>query len=128
MRFGQFINSKVFGQAQETKAASYLRAQGLKLLCKNYRSRYGEIDLIMVDSHTLVFVEVRYRRSENFGSAIESVTANKQKKIRLTAEHYLQAQPRLQHSNCRFDVIGLSNKYVEDKAETHIDWIKNAFC
>ncbi len=93
VHFGRLINSQVFGNAQESKAARYLRSQGLKLLCRDYRSRYGEIDLIMTDSNTLVFGEVRYRRSEYFGGALNSVTSIKQKKIRLIAAHYLQAHP-----------------------------------
>ena len=115
MHFGRFINSQVFGNAQESKAALYLYSQGLKLLFKNYRSRHGEIDLIMSDSNTLVFVEVRYRRI-------------KQKKIRLTAAHYLQAHPQLQCS-CRFDVIGLTHATTTaaNAAELRFDWIKNAF-
>lgn len=129
MHFGRFINSQVFGNAQESKAARYLASQGLKLICRNFSSRHGEIDLIMVDSNTLVFVEVRYRRSEKFGGAIESVTAAKQKKIRLTAAHYLQSHPRLQASNCRFDVIGLTHapRAAADRAGLRFDWIKNAF-
>tara|TARA_B110000444_G_C18829382_1_gene592263 strand:- start:1029 stop:1421 length:393 start_codon:yes stop_codon:yes gene_type:complete len=129
MHLGRFINSQAFGKAQESQAARYLRSQGLKLYCRNYRSRHGEIDLIMSDSNTLVFVEVRYRRSEKFGGAIESVTPIKQKKIRLTAAHYLQSHPRLQHSNCRFDVIGLTHEsaLAANTAELRFDWIKNAF-
>lgn len=129
MHFGRFINSRVFGSALESKANRFLRSQGLKLLCRNYRSRYGEIDLIMVDSCTLVFVEVRYRRNEKFGGAIDSVTATKQKKIRLTATHFLQSHPRLRFSNCRFDVVGLAKTKASTDpiAGLHIDWIKNAF-
>lgn len=129
MQFTRLINSQAFGNAAESKAARYLRSFGLRLLCKNYRSRYGEIDLIMADSNTLVFVEVRYRRSENFGGALSSVTAVKQKKIRLTAAHYLQAHPQLQSSNCRFDVIGLTHASTDatHTAELRFDWIKNAF-
>ena len=93
MHFGRLINSQVFGNAQEPEAARYFRSQGLELLCRDYRSRYGEIDLIMTDSNTLVFGEVRYRRSEYFGGALNSVTSIKQKKIRLIAAHYLQAHP-----------------------------------
>ena len=128
MHFGRLINSQVFGNAQESKAARYLRLQGLKLLCRNYRSRHGEIDLIMTDSNTLVFGEVRYRRSEYFGGALNSVTSIKQKKIRLTAAHYLQAHPQLQCS-CRFDVIGLTHATTTaaNAAELRFDWIKNAF-
>ncbi|GJM13106.1 MAG: UPF0102 protein [Pseudohongiella sp.] len=123
------INSLAFGHAQESKAARYLRAQGLKLLSRNYRSRYGEIDLIMRDSHVLVFVEVRYRRGELFGDAIDSVTASKQNKLRLAATHYLQSHPRLQHCACRFDVIGLSQPdgSTAAKLEVRFEWIKNAF-
>ena len=83
----------------------------------------------MAESNTLVFVEVRYRRSEQFGGAIESVTPAKQKKIRLTAAHYLQSHPRLQSSNCRFDVIGLTHASSDafHTTELRFDWIKNAF-
>lgn len=59
---GRSINSQVFDKAQEPKAARHLRSQSLKLLCRNYRSRHDEIDLIMTDSNTLVFVEVLYHR------------------------------------------------------------------
>ncbi len=115
MHFQRFITSQVFGKAQESKAARYLGSQGLRLLCRNYRSRHGEIDLIMSDSNTLVFVEVRYRRI-------------KQKKNRLTAAHYLQAHPQLQCS-CRFDVIGLTHTTITavHAAAPRFDWIKNAF-
>jgi len=128
MHFGRFINSQVFGNAQESEAARYLASQGLKLLCRNFSSRHGEIDLIMRDSNTLVFVEVRYRRSEHFGGALNSVTPTKQKKIRLTAALYLQAHPKLQCS-CRFDVIGLTHATTtaDLAAELRFDWIKNAF-
>ena len=127
--FGQFINSQSFGKAQESKAIRFLRSQGLRLICRNYQARYGEIDLIMADSNTLVFVEVRYRRNEHFGGALNSVTPVKQKKLRLTAAHYLQAHPELLHSNCRFDVIGLTHASAAAKhtGELRFDWIKNAF-
>lgn len=130
MRFGRLINSHLFGNALESEANRFLRSQGLKLLGRNYRSRYGEIDLIMVDAGTLVFIEVRYRRSQKFGGAIDSVTTAKQKKIRHTAAHYLQTHPQLQYSNCRFDVIGLSQRtsLADDNADLQFDWIKNAFC
>ena len=111
MHFGRLINSQVCGNAQESKAARYLRSQGLKLLCRNYRSLHGEIDLIMTNSNTLAFEEVRYRHSEYFGGALNSVTSIKQKKIRLTAAQYQQAHPQLQCS-CRFDVIDLAHTTI----------------
>lgn len=107
------------GQAAENFAAEYLKAKGLKLISTNYRSRFGEIDWIMQDGQSLVFIEVRLRKSKIFGGAEASITASKQHKIVTTAAYYLQ-----QHGDqaCRFDVI------LMDKEDArHIDWIKNAF-
>jgi putative endonuclease len=110
------MNNK--GQEAEAIAAKYLKAQGLKLITSNYRSRFGEIDLIMQNGESLVFIEVRLRKSKAFGGAEESITASKQHKIVITAEYYLQ-----QHGNqaCRFDAI------LMNKADAqNITWIKNA--
>ena len=81
------------GQAYETKACLYLQQRGLTLLQRNYRSRHGEIDLIMQEADSLVFVEVRYRRSNRFGSGAESVSYHKQARLIATAAHYLQPPP-----------------------------------
>lgn len=107
------------GSEAERIAAIYLQQKGLKLLERNYQSRYGEIDLVMQDGKTLVFVEVRLRTSSGFGGAAMSITPSKQQKIIRTAEQYLQ-----QHGShsCRFDVV-LMNKPSEDV----IEWIPNAF-
>ena len=107
------------GVAAEKIAADYLIKQGLSIVMQNYSCRFGEIDLIMRDGKTTVFVEVRLRSNDRFGGAAMSITKSKQAKLSLTAEHYLQ-----QHGNvaCRFDAI-LMNK--TDAA--HIEWIKNAF-
>ena len=85
---------------------------------RNYHSRYGEIDLIMQDKDTLVFVEVRYRKSDGHGGAIESIDRHKQSRIVNTAENYLQA-----HSwdgPCRFDIVAI-------QGETKPQWIIGAF-
>ena len=78
----------------------------------------GEIDLIMIDQQTLVFVEVRLRNNPNHGSGAESVTRSKIRKIVKTAEFYLMKYPIPGNLDCRFDVISMDNK---------IDWIQNAF-
>ena len=129
MRFNKLVNSVSFGKTQEANAARYLQSNGLKLLHRNYHCRYGEIDLIMYDSECLVFVEVRFRRQQKFGGAAASVTPSKQRKIRLTAAHFLQCHPRLMHKPCRFDVLGLSQGVAPDSApaKLQIDWIKSAF-
>lgn len=103
----------------EALAAEYLQQKGLKLLSRNYRCRFGEIDLIMQDGPTLVFVEVRMRSNRHFGSAAESITQTKQRKLMITAQHYLQ-----QHGekNSRFDAVIMSSLTSQD-----IQWLRDAF-
>jgi putative endonuclease len=84
----------------------------------NFRCRFGEIDLIMHDGATLVFVEVRLRSNQKFGGAAASVTSAKQGRITRAAQIYLQQQSR--EMACRFDVVLLDG-------ERNIEWIKNAF-
>lgn len=108
----------VRGDEAENKACRFLETQGLRKLERNYRCRYGELDLIMLDQDTLVIVEVRFRQSRRYGSAAESVTPAKQARIIAAAEHYLQ---RHNHDRpLRFDVVALSG-------DGAIDWIRQAF-
>ena len=87
------MSDLTLGQQAELWACQYLEQQGLALITKNYHCRRGEIDLIMRDEKALVFIEVRYRKSARFGSALESVNYKKQQKLIITAEHYiLQSQ------------------------------------
>ncbi len=106
------------GTDSEQRACSYLQTQGLVVVSRNYRCRYGEIDLIMREQHWLVIVEVRYRQSANFGSALESITAQKQSRIITTTQHYLAQHPHA--GPIRFDVVAMSG-------ENQIQWLKNAF-
>jgi putative endonuclease len=110
------------GKQAEQWALTYLQQQGLSLVTKNFHSRHGEIDLIMTDGNTLIFVEVRYRKSAKYGSALESVNHTKQSRIIHTAQTYLQQHPE-NHLECRFDVIAISpNNTINE-----ITWVKNAF-
>ena len=77
------------GAQAEQLAAQFLQCQGLKLVQRNYRCRYGEIDLILHDGNTLVFAEVRLRSRNDFGGAAASINAAKQAKLVRTAQHYL---------------------------------------
>lgn len=106
------------GLAAEELAATFLLNHGLKLIMRNYHCKFGEIDLIMKEGKTLVFVEVRLRTNHRFGSASASITPQKQQKLLLTAQHYLQ-----QHGDCpcRFDAILMNQANVQ-----HIEWIHNA--
>lgn len=114
-------SKRAAGDLHESKAAEYLQNQGLKLLDSNHHSRFGEIDLIMMDQKTLVFIEVRYRRNKSFGGAAISVTPAKQRKIALTASQYLQSKGK-SDVPCRFDIVA-----VTGQQELHTQWIKNAF-
>jgi putative endonuclease len=114
------------GRTAEDKALQFLRKQGLKLIHRNYHCRLGEIDLVMKDSNTLVFVEVRYRARQDYGGALESITASKQSKLRKTAEYFLQhaqSHPKGDEPACRFDIISMTGAINKPS----IDWLKNAF-
>lgn len=101
----------------------FLQSQGLALIERNYRCRSGEIDIIMHHRNELVFVEVRYRKSNAYGGAQESITPNKQRKIRSSAETFLQKHTDKGHGGCRFDVMAVSG----DALDYQFDWIRNAF-
>lgn len=106
------------GDKAEQQALDYLQHQGLQLIDKNYRCKHGEIDLVMMDGPTLVIVEVRFRQSNKYGGALESITWQKQSRIIKTTQHYI-----MNHSitgPIRFDVVAMSS-------ERAINWIKNAF-
>lgn len=109
------------GFKAEALAQDYLIKQGLKLKACNYKSRFGEIDLIMQDGVYLVFIEVRSRSSNLYGGAVASITFNKQMKIKKTASIYLAVNKLHEKYPARFDVISLQG--IPPK----IEWIKNAF-
>lgn len=111
------------GDAIERAACRHLEHHGLTLIERNYRSPFGEIDLVMRDRETIVFVEVRYRQHTRFGLPAETVDARKQARLRATAEHYLQRDSRVCNKPCRFDIVAV----IEDTAGEHLDWLQNAF-
>lgn len=118
------VTSTDKGQVTEQFAEDFLIKQGLTLVDKNYHCRQGEIDLIMLEGDTYVFVEVKYRKSMTFGGAISAISASKQKKIKHCVTFYLQ-QAGLNEYNtpCRIDVVALEGN-INQPAVT---WLKNAF-
>lgn len=109
------------GSEGEALAREYLQRHGLQFIAQNYRCRAGELDLIMRDGHTLVFVEVRLRTHTTFGTGAETVDRRKQRKLIAVASHYLghlADQPP-----CRFDVISITRT----RNHNSIEWIANAF-
>lgn len=115
--------SRELGKQAEDFAAKLLINKGLKLLEQNVNFRVGEIDLIMKDKKTLVFVEVRRRKMDRFGGALGSITAAKQKKLNRAALLYLQQHKLMDKVACRFDLVAVSDKNGQLQAK----WIKNIF-
>lgn len=114
-----FQNSNSSGVKYEQQALAFLQQQGLLLVCQNFYCRFGEIDLIMSDQDTLVFIEVRYRKNQDYGGATASVTYQKQQKLIKTAKHYLSQLNSEPY--CRFDVVAISEKTSTPQ------WIQDAF-
>ena len=111
------------GAHWEKAAESYLRKQGLRLLQRNFSSRFGEIDLIMEDGRILVFVEVKYRKGSQHGSGADAVTFHKQGRISRTAAWYLAKNPHRGECICRFDVISINPQ----QGDEGVNWIRSAF-
>lgn len=113
----------VFGHLGELLAAERLRREGYVILERNYRCSLGEIDLVAREENVLVFVEVRTRSSEGFGSPLESVDFAKQRKLRDVARHYLRER-RPYYQDVRFDVVGIVLKEGE---EAQVEIVPHAF-
>ena len=111
------------GANWEQLAERYLRRRGLSTVRRNYHCRLGELDLIMRDGATTVFVEVRYRRHQSYGGGLQSVTRHKQLKMARAASMFLAWQPALAAKPCRFDVLAISGSQAEPK----FNWVRDAF-
>ncbi len=113
-----------YGQFGENLAARHLAENGYRIVETNYKNRFGEIDLIAMDGETIVFVEVKSRRSGTFGTAGASVSKAKQRKISMTALGYLKSKNGIQQK-ARFDVVAINGS--DAHPEGRIKVIKNAF-
>lgn len=110
------------GAAGEAAAADFLSRQGYTILERNYRCPAGEVDLVALERGTLVFVEVKTRRRNDFGSPFEAVDARKQRRMERAAVHYISHR-RLHSRDARFDVIGVYWENDQPRCEI----IRNAF-
>lgn len=106
------------GNLAEDQALEFLEAQGLILVFRNFLCKAGEIDLILRDQTTVIFVEVRYRADTSRGTGADTVTRSKMTKIINSARYFLMQNPAYVKLDCRFDVISIS---------ASLDWIQNAF-
>ena len=117
------IDRRQAGAAAEDAANAFLIAEGLELLARNARYPFGEIDLVMLDATTLVFVEVRFRRSSNFGGAAVSVDAAKRRKLARAAQAWLSSHKKFSNAACRFDVVAVT----PGRQGLQCEWIRSAF-
>ncbi|MFT5781473.1 MAG: putative endonuclease [Pseudomonas sp.] len=117
-------DNQAAGRAAEQQARSHLERHGLRLLAQNWACRVGELDLVMLDGDTVVFVEVRYRRHAGWGGALESVDARKRNKVSAAAQYFLLQESRWAKHPCRFDVVAMS---ASEQPNERLNWIKNAF-
>lgn len=116
--------TKVFGNKGERLAARFLRRKGFKILARQYATRWGEIDLIALDGETIVFVEVKSRRSEAAGHPVEAITYDKQKKLTRMALAYLKRHGLLENS-ARFDVVAVL--WPDGAKRAEVQHYQNAF-
>lgn len=114
------MDRKQHGTDAENRALLWLEEQGLRLIQRNAQCRLGEIDLIMQDQSTLVFIEVRQRQSQAYGGAALSVNWRKQQKLALTARYLLARHPHWSDYPCRFDVVAF-------EGNSSPIWYKDAF-
>ncbi len=115
-------NLQAFGERGESLAVWYLKKNGYKIIEQNYRTKLGEIDIIAKEKKTLVFVEVKSRRSVRFGNPKWAITPKKQRTISMVALSYLKATKQ-SNAKARFDVIAITS----NQDEPQIEIIKNAF-
>ncbi|MDC9595795.1 YraN family protein [Xenorhabdus anantnagensis] len=113
-------NHYALGRHYEQQAKLFLQKQGLVFVAENVKIRGGEIDLIMRDKYTWIFVEVRFRQNAQYGGAIATITQSKRRKLLYTAAVWLSRRNEcLETAPCRFDVCAITGQKFE--------WLKNAF-
>jgi len=115
---------KLLGDRGERAAVKYLKQQGFRIIARQYRNSYGEVDIIAQDGKTMVFVEVKTRTSTNDGQPFEAVDTRKQEKITRIALAWLKQYDRLEQP-ARFDVVSIL--WPDDKGEPQIQHFRNAF-
>ncbi len=112
------------GKDAELQALNYLKQQGLRLLAQNWLCKRGELDLVMLDGDTVVFVEVRYRKHAQWGGALASIDGRKRQKLILAAQFFLLKEHRWSDAPCRFDVVAIESTR---SGKADLNWIKSAF-
>lgn len=114
----------ISGQRAEQMALEHLESQGLTLIARNFRCRWGEIDLVMRGQETLVFVEVRSRKSSRFASPLESIDHRKRRKLVRAAGYFLARYRVFRQHATRFDVVAVEGPLPDGY---RLQWVRDAF-
>ena len=114
-------NNTEIGQRGEEIAAEFLKKQGVDIIEKNYHTKFGEIDLIGFDKSTIIFIEVKLRNNDNFGTPVEAITQTKLKRIYKSALWYISMHKN--NYDYRFDVIAIRKDNINRCY--HLEWFKN---
>jgi putative endonuclease len=121
------VDRRALGAAAESAAAAFLERQGLVILLRNFRCRFGELDVVALEApDVLVIAEVRLRSREDYGGGAASVDVHKQRRLRLAAGQLLLRRPALSRLRARFDVLELK-RAAEEATTPDIRWIRAAF-
>jgi len=111
------------GREGEKRAAESLKSRGYRIIARNFRRKFGELDLVAEDGEELVFVEVKTRSSISFAHPLESITPAKKKRLILAAAAFIQ-ENGLEDKNCRFDAVAV---YPGGEGDWRVEVVKNAF-
>ncbi|MBT3827664.1 YraN family protein [bacterium] len=120
------MHKSVIGLQGEEHVTEFLVKQGYSILKRNYQKRFGEIDIIATQGHTIAFIEVKRRQSNRFALS-QVINPTKQRKIGLTAKSYISENPSDQPVNYRFDVALVQPNIGDPEQSMHIEYIQNAF-
>ena len=113
------MNNRKTGSRYEEAAAVYMEEKGMHIVCRNFRTRTGEIDIVAIDRGVLVFAEVKYRRDDSRGTALEAISSAKQKQVRSVARQFLFSHKEYTGHPIRFDAVGITGDQFQ--------YIQNAF-
>jgi putative endonuclease len=120
------MDKRSIGKMGENIAEKFLSLSGIEIIKRNYFSKFGEIDLIGIEKKTIIFIEVKYRKSNNYGFPYEFVDNKKIEKIKKTAETFLiEFEKEYKDYDCRFDVISMVPNGIEHDFD--IEWLKNQY-
>ncbi len=120
---GNANNDQKTGSQGENIAVSFLEKQGYTVLARNYRQRFGEIDIVAEERGVLVFIEVKTRKNERYGNPFEAVDTRKQQKLSKMAQHYISYN-KMEDSDARFDVVAVR---LNQDCHPEVELIRDAF-